>query len=287
MPEPSLTVSFDLDGAEPGVDDDPGNPLARALARLLGSGPGSGGPFERIRLCFCLDRSRDPHNPMLRRFGILVLSTAGRVIFFPGFGPKYDRVEAHHSGRMMWNEEFAFDHVSLEPDLRHWHITTPGSTSHRGGPRTLSLGDGQYLWFGLSMNSLDELHPVKQRTSVQASPAESDMHRRVEVLRKAREEAEFPMIDWNLELYTGEPPGFWHFALIVASPPGTPYAGGTLGFPIGSPYLSAPMPQGYVRLAVRSHDVDLTAGLGVQVTTCGLPGRLSVPIVFTAPGTQP
>src|SRR5262245_31067080 len=78
-----LHLTWYMEHGSQGTDDDPSNPLSRAVNRLFRE---DGQPFSVISQCFFGDlAARTPRSSPLRWLGVFVLSAAGRVIFFPGF----------------------------------------------------------------------------------------------------------------------------------------------------------------------------------------------------------
>jgi len=269
-----------MESGTEGEDKDLGNPLARALRKLFEDGQ----PFTRLIQCFCVDHRKEINNPMLRWLGVFVLSAGGRILFFPGFQSSNQYVEGFHKHAQMWKKNFNLDHLSLEKDLRRWHITSSELKGHLGGPLTAELGPNQYLWCGLSINSLDELRIVKRETSVTAQVPESDARRRFEVFRKSRENAKFQILDWHDHIWEKDLNNdvFWHFSFVVSSSQSPIYTGDILGFPKDSPFLAVPLPERLVQMPVRHHRIELSEETVLQITTAVVPGKLKVPASLTA-----
>jgi hypothetical protein len=275
----SVNLSWTMPHGAEGQDDAADNPLARALERLFSSGRS----FKRLTLCFCADRRKTEKDPILRWLGVFILSEAGRIIFFPGFRQTKQYVRGFRGKPRMWHEKFDFDHVSLEKDWRRWHITTRGSKRQRGGPLTTPLGQDRYFWFGLSLSNLDELRVVKQSTNVIGDMPPSDARRRVDVLKQARENAEFPILDWHEQVWVRPLERLWHIGIIVKQPESSLYTGSMLGLPEGSPFLRSPLPLGEVQLPLRRHQVKLAESVGLQITTTVIQGAMTVPVALTGP----
>ena len=274
-----LELTWEMEAGVTGDDNDPDNPLSRALGRLFADGQ----PFIRLMQCFCADRRQHADRPTMRWLGVFILSAGGRVIFFPGFRSTKRHVEGFRGRDQMWNEGFDFDHISLEKGFRRWHITSRGSKRQRGGPRTTELGEQRFLWCGLSVSTLDELRVVKRRTKVIGHMPESDARRRYNVFVNAREHARFQVLEWHPQVWEKGLKGLWHFGLVIAPPRSPTYLGGTLGFPEGSPFLAEPLPVGQFQLPVRHHRLELSPEIGLQITTVLVPGSLMVPVTLTAP----
>ncbi len=274
-----LKLTWEMEDGIEGEDNDPSNPLARALGKLFREGQ----PFGRLVQCFCADRRQQAQPPTLRWLGIFILSAGRRIVFFPGFQSATQYVEGFRGKAQMWKEGFEFDHISVENDFRRWHITSRGSKRQLGGPKTTELGQRRFLWCGLSVSSLDELRVVKHKTNVIGHVPASDTKRRCDVFLKSREKAKFQLLEWHNDVWAKELDGFWHFGLIISPPQSSIYTGGSLGFPVGSPFLAVPLPEGRIQMPVRHHRLELSADIGLQVTTAVVPGGLRIPVSLTAP----
>ena len=274
-----LELTWEIKGGSIGTDDDPYNPLSRAIRQLFTEGK----PFMRLVLCFCFDRRKHTDNPIMRWLGVFVLSAGKQIVFFPGFQQSKLYVLNGYRGKdQVWKEYFDFDHITMEPGHRRWHITSRDST-HRKGPRSTALGKQRFLWCGLSVKSLDELRVVKSRTKVIGCVPESDAKRRWNVFAKARNQAVDHILKWHSQVWEQDLDGYWHFGLIIAPLSSSTYMGRKLGFPEGSPFMNGPRPTEHVRLPVRNHRLKLSSEIGLQITTAVVPGCLRVPIIFTAP----
>ena len=225
-----METAYRLNCGEPGEDKDVYNPLARAFANLLQTGQ----PFQRLVQCFVLDdRDQSSKNGQrIRWLGVFVYSAGNRVIFFPGFAYPMTEVHLVHQTEPKLSQPFQIDHFSLEADLRRWHITNEDSSKHMPGRgiRTRSLSGGYYLWFGLSISSLDVLRIVKERTLVTAQAPELDAQRRSDVFFESRENVLFPQLEFHprammSDLHTA------HFSIIVGNGSGTFYEENALSLP--------------------------------------------------------
>jgi hypothetical protein len=258
----------------PGVDDNPENPLHRATARLFEDGK----PFSRLALSFIRDEL-----DALRWFGAFVEGSSGRIVFFPGFANQFDGLQAFRGESSPITKAFAFDHLTLEADKSKWHVTAASSSQHLGSPRTLDLGEGRFLWFGLSFASFSAFQLAKENTTVTFSSPSTDVERRRSILHEARENAKFPIFSLNRDTPNPFSPSFWHIGVIVGPKDFPTYLGGELGFPVGSPYLTEPLPAALSGVPTRTHRIELSANTDLQVTLCPLPGSLRVPLTFTGP----
>jgi hypothetical protein len=277
----TIKLTFKLEGGLKGTDDDPYNPLARAVNNLFKSGQ----PFKRLTQCFCVDPLDTITNGsyLLRWFGVFILSAGDRVTFFPGFSSPQTVVQGYQNNSLNWNQSFDFDHFSLEKDFRKWHITNFDSSEHLGSPLTLPLGDGRFLWFGLSMSDFKVLRIAKEQTEINVPVPSSDTGRRSDVFLNSRSNAIFQILDFHPEAVSSIGSGFLHFGIIVGPKDFEMYNGTEIGIPDGSPFLMKPFPNQLVQLPVRIHRFNLSQGIDIQVVTTALSGKLNMPITITSP----
>jgi hypothetical protein len=275
-----LELTWQITHGTEGVDSDPTNPLSRAVNRLFETGK----PDLRLSMCFLQDPFTPPDRDILVRwFGIFALSTKNRVIFFPGYSNMPDHFRSFRGQNLVSDKPFLPDHFTLECDLKHWHITSPRSASHSNTFRTVPLGDGRVLWFGMSIADCTVLREAKMDTVITAEVPSSDSRRRMEAFLASRENVDFPLVSLEPEAVSRYSPGFAHLSAIVG-PSGFPdYFGAEQGFPYGSPYLLEPLPDHLEQLQMRSHRLSLSAEIDIQLSTSWLPGALTELIALTAP----
>ncbi len=272
-----LSITQYLAEGSPGVDDDPNNPLARGLDRLIRDGK----PLGKISLCF-LDPDTGPGIHEAKWVGVFVFSAGDQLVYFPGFGNQYQQLQiSRHRGRKQ-DRRFNVDHVTLEKSLVRWHITSPKSLRRQRGFGTADLGSGRHLWFGMSLNSFDVLREVKSQTVVGGNVPESDSKRRLDTFMQARSGVEFPCIKLDPDAQDLFKPGFPHLSLIVGPCGFRSYGGEQLGFPHDSPYVIPPLPNTLPPLPLRSQRASLPSKLDIEIISSWLPGRLTVPISFTS-----
>ncbi len=263
----TIQLAFPLEYGAKGTDDDPANPLSRALDTVLRDGK----PIDRLAHCYLVEELTTPGHTACRWFGIFVLSAAGRVIFFPGYTRTYEKVLVFY-GSEPHSHEFHPDHLTLEKNRRSMHLTSAKPRRHSVSYRTASLGDGRCLWFGLSAEP-KELREAKAQTIAVADCPDGDARRRAESFVKARDGQIFQALSLNPSLRPRHP-GFLHVAVIVG-PVGFPdYNGDQLGFPYGSPLLAEKPPRlkTLPPLPLRSHRITLGT-VDLQIVCAWLPGR--------------
>lgn len=163
-----------------GTDRDPRNPISRALDRFLRSGK----PPGKITHVYFID-----NRGVWRWFGLITASEGDRLIFYPGFRESYDGILQYRRDTMglqhKGSKGFPIDHLTLESNLLSMHFTAPGSEHHVGPFSTSPLGEGRYLWFGLSIRAPEIFRTVRKQTTAVAGAPPTDSKRRLEVFVKA------------------------------------------------------------------------------------------------------
>jgi hypothetical protein len=223
----------------------------------------------------------------LRWLGIFVHSAGDRVIFFPGFDNQMQGVRVANGKGGTSDAAFTFDHITLERDFRSWYITSPGSGDHLLGPRTLNLGESRVFWFGMSMADADMLRVVREETRATSPVPSTDGKRRAEVLMAARDNAVFHIVSLNSDCPAPFSETFLHFAFVVGPRGFSQYDGAVLGDPFDTPFCIRSSTEPINRLPVRSHRIELSDAIHIQVICCLLPGQLAVPISLTTPQSAP
>lgn len=272
-----LILKYKVDEGEEGVDSDPANPLSRALNQLFNAGQ----PLRTFANIFLTQPvSEGEENNKLRWLGTFVLSQGNRVIFFPGLTTKKDRVELYKGERLITEQDFVIDHLSLEKDLKSWHFTSPQSKDHLGSIGTADLGDGRRLWFGMSFSDFSVLRLTNKITSIEARSPESDSERRKKVFKESIKN------DYIIQPHPNANktflPGIFHLS-VIAGPCGfNLYQENNHGFPVGSPFLQTPLPERIKDIPIRFHRITLSDDIELQVSIAKLPGALNAPITFTS-----
>lgn len=263
-----------MPGGFPGEDLAASNPLWRATSRLFETGK----PFPRLCMCFFKSPSDE-----LKWLGVFVHTAGEKISFFPGFADSYSGVLGFREKKQVWNQAFDFDHLTLEPTLKTWHATSSRSQEHLGKPRTLDLGESRVLWFGMSVVNEHILRPVRNQTRLRVYIPRSDARRRLDAFIAARDGARFPIVELNDEYSVSFDPAFLHFA-VIAGPKGfSDYQAPDLGFPFDSPFLATKLQGDIGPLPLRSHRVELSESIDLQIVSCKLPGQAMLPVSFTSP----
>jgi hypothetical protein len=159
--EVNQKLELDLALGLPGIDDDPINPLARALDRISREGK----PLRKlgtVMLELPIDGKLYPF-----WFGTFVFSAGSRLCFFPGYAKPLGRLVRYQGKQKVGDTQTVIDHVTLEKDRESWHMTTHGSKDHFTGTTSLPLAGETVLWFGMSVAYPYALHAVRQKTNLQ------------------------------------------------------------------------------------------------------------------------
>lgn len=270
IPHDVLQLTLRIDQGQAGIESSGQDPLSRAWRVLLEEGR----PVEATSLCLFADNAA-LRNP--RWLGMLVLSSADRIIFFPGlsFRPEWIR-----TGTQAITEERIFvpEHLTLERNRRDWHFTSTGSEAHQAAGRARPLGEGFISWFGMTLASADSLAVLKQETQVRAAIPSSDVDRRYGQLRPLAEHQPQHLV--TLDQRAETPYVSIHFAFLVG-PIGAPeFVGRDLNLPFGSPFLETPLTD-LRNLPARCHRVPLGQQYAIHIVAAALPVRLTVPVTFT------
>ena len=147
-------------------------------------------------LCFYSDSIVDgtEEKQNLKWFGVFVLSSAGRLIFFPGFNFTATWVKVAGKRSREKRHDIHIGHITLEKNLRRWHYTSPGSKHHLGSGLTTDLGDNRFLWFGMSVAGSNVLKAVRQETVFHTMVPASDTTRRTDAFMASREGVVFNIL---------------------------------------------------------------------------------------------
>jgi hypothetical protein len=270
----TLELTWRMEGCAPGVDQSRDNPLARATERLFRLGR----PFTRLSKCFFCGP-----DGVMRWLGIFVHSAGDRLLFFPGFAEEHTQILAYCESVIRWNQPFHLDHLTLEPDRRTWHLTTPKSKHHLGQLYTRQLGGDRVHWFSMSAAALSHLRVVREETRASAPTPPQDVDRRAQVFRNARENAIFQLVRLNTEHPSPSAPAFLHFSVVVGPKGFISPENELIGLPHGGPFLPSVATPDSVTAPIRIHRVLLSDEIELEVTASSLPGQLQTHVLFTAP----
>src|SRR5574341_564962 len=169
-----ITLTQELEMGTRGVDKDPFNPLCRAFRVLLEDGR----PMKRAALCFFDPNEGEGYGKDIRWFGVFVHSAGGRLLFFPGLANR-EKGYKLQGKRSRSDNEFLNDHVTMERGFREIHATAMNSEGHVSLGKPEFLGQGRYFWFGISVQRIERLRPLKRFTRIQVEVPASDSERRM------------------------------------------------------------------------------------------------------------
>ena len=276
-----IKLSFHLEGGLPGTDDDPDNPLSRAVRNPLADGR----PQPNLSPCFYSDPDGDEieEKPNLRWLGAFVLSSGGKLIFFPGlnFNTTWVKIAGRRSPQV--RHEIHVDHITLERNHRRWHYTSLGSKRHLGSGLTTDLGENRFLWFGMSIAESNILKTVREETVFHTMVPASDTKRRIDSFIVSREGAIFNAISLHPDAKQRFDTGFLHFGLIVGPSGFADYSGPNLGIPFGSPFVTQTLPNPLLNVPLRLHRLSIGSRVDIEIVALWLPGSLTERVTYTGP----
>jgi hypothetical protein len=308
----TIEATLSLSKGSPGTDNDPDNPLSRALNRLFIEGR----PFNSLALCYygaantsllrsCFKEVAVRVNrrfPLFARFivrlleilhvptsptpsarwlGALVHSVGNRIIFFPGFSFSLDWIRTYTGSAFQAHSSFQIDHISLDEGFQRWHFTDPDSNDHLAAGHTESLGEGRFLWFGMSIADPTAMRELRTKITVRAPAPPSDVERRLRSFQEAYNRGTQHKVSLDPRAKAQFENGFLHFSFIVSPARAPIYRGARHAMPFGSPFLIGELPNPMHGLPMRAHQVRLAATITIQITAMWLPGALTVPVTFT------
>lgn len=276
----ALQMSFHVNGGLPGIDNDPNNPISRASRKLISDGK----PYKKMSLCFYsyFEGKETKKNSKLKWFGAFVVSSADRLIFFPGFAFTPTWIKEVRKPSFENHSGFQVDHITLEKNLLEWHYTSLGSKNHYGAGKTIDLGNNSFFWFGLSLASIDQLKDVKEETVYQELVPGSDAKRRMDVFFNSREGIHFNNILLHPDAKNCFETNFLHFIVIVGYSGFNSYTGSILSTPLGSPFVENENNSPLDKLPVRVHRISLNSEVEIEIIAVCLPGRLKERVLFTS-----
>jgi hypothetical protein len=269
----TMEISYPLPDSEAGVDDDQENPLARALRPLMEMHK----QLPGIRLAFLAEGNDAPPSQWL---GIFVPSPGDRILFFPGLDVDLFRVRGTDGGIARFDKQFDLDHISLDKDSGTWHITSPKSKVHQGGPKALDLGQGRVFWFGMAVSDLSVLRKTRQRTTAAFQVNDKAIQHKVTQFQSAIAGSESVKVPLPPRPASGD---WFPLISVIVGPKGFPlHNGPEWGAPYGSPFVTGePSPD--QRFSVGRNQFPLDDATDVQLATTWIPGKMAIPMILTSP----
>jgi hypothetical protein len=270
----TLRISFPVENGLPGIDDDPKNPLSRALSTLMGR---KNSRLPAFAQAFLID---DTVGEPERCFGVFVRSDGDRIIFFPGFEELPIGIRGSRGNKVEFTRPFNFDHVSLEKDRASWHITSKKSKAHQHATIPKDLGSGRKYWFEMSLANLGKLRVVRKETVATFQVDEkSSTWKKDEFFRAVEKTApmviRMPNKQRNMQIFPA--------ISVIVGPPGFDlYQGNEMGLAYGSDYvLGEPSSDEPMTRLIQRFSLDETTD--IQTSTVWTPGQLQLPGVLGAP----
>ncbi len=273
----TIELSFKLNVGHAGVDDDPLNPLSRALQVPMKEGR----PNQGYALCFYSGEERDLKKAsLLRWLGIFVLSVDERIIFFPGFSQIHTWIQTTTNKSTSYKKSFDLDHISLEPNKKSWHFTSADS-NHISGGQAQDLDKGRLSWVGLSIASENILRQVLSTTVAIFPLPSTDVNRRIKFLKDKQNKASQNYVFLMNGSKDKFKKGFLHFCFTVIPHKQSYYKGSVWLTPYGSQNLSQPFPKYIRNLQKAIHRIQFFGLYDIQISCMWLPGELSFPCIWT------
>ena len=147
--------------------------------------------------------------------GVFV-NTGARLLFLPGDIGRFLRRSPgpQIKGETNPAEEVIFDHITLESDLKSWHIKMSNREIKYGSMRTGKVDNTFYLWFQMQIGSLDQLEPLPQENHLymEIYPTRGLDYVRLLPLIKNSRNREIEVIPLNEKISKEE---FWAFQFFV------------------------------------------------------------------------
>jgi len=275
----TLSIAYRMYQGVPGRDDDPKNPMSRALTSLMKDNS----RLPTFTQAFLIDEA--PGEPW-RWLGVFVKSAGDRILFFPGFKTDIVRIRGSRGEERKYDRPFKFDHVSLEKDRVSWHVTTARSNKHQGGPLATDLGEGRVLWFGMSLASTDVLRELHQETVATIQVPERTSEWKAQEFIRSRQGKEFPGVYMPEKTLEAAVPIFPLISVIVGPTDFEWYRGPVWGWPYGSEFVRGE-PSGNSPIPLRHQRFHLDEETDIQLTAIWAPGSLLIPAVMTGPENEP
>jgi hypothetical protein len=147
--------------------------------------------------------------------GVFV-TTVSHLLFFPGdtgrllIRPPGPQIK----GGTNHAEEVIVDHLTLESNLKSWHIKMSNREIKYGAMRSGKVDDAFYLWFQMQIGSLDQLEslPLENHIYLNIDPARAkDLIRLLPMIKNSRN-LEINVIPLNEKISKEE---FWAFQFFV------------------------------------------------------------------------
>lgn len=194
--------------------------------------------------------------------GSMCYSPGSRIIFFPGI---IERKIAWESSVVKLAKRGPLDHITLEPDLQTWHITsiTNGKKDKQRLPTRIvrSVEPALDYWFGMSVASPTVFEPEPEEFQFSFEVPHKNANKFADILFEARDGSIFHTLS-PIDKRATASWEFLHFDFLIdrrknRSPENFPP--NTLWVPTGPPALKDRLDygQGELRIPTRVHQVKL------------------------------
>lgn len=188
------------------------------------------------------------------------------------------RVRGTDGGVAQFDKAFDLDHISLENDRGTWHITSPKSKAHQGGPNVLDLGQGRVFWFSMAVSDLSILRTAKRRTTAAFRVNEKAIQHKVTQFQGAITGGVSVKVPLPMRPSIGD---WFPLLAVVVGPKGFPlHNGPEWGVSYGSSHITGESVPNQ-RLSVNQFPLDDTTD--VQLATTWIPGKMAIPLILTSP----
>lgn len=147
--------------------------------------------------------------------GVFV-NTGARLLFFPGDTARFlTRPPGPQiKGGTNNAEEVIVDHMTLESNLKSWHIKMSNREIKYGTMRPGKVDNTFYLWFQMQIGSLDQLEPLPQENHIylEIDPTRGLDYARLLPMIKNSRDYEIKVIPLNEKISKEK---FWAFQFFV------------------------------------------------------------------------
>lgn len=200
-----VNITQKFTGVEKGVSTSLDSSMARPFRVLIEEGKNTG----NINHVFFKDLK---YNYVV---GSLCYSKTKRLIFFPGI----------ISRKLLWdsdkgdiNDSGIVDHLTIEPNLKNWHITIFNNgekdiTKNLSNRSLHKIEDGLYYWFGLSVSSSNMFEKLLEEYSLSFEIPSDQSKKYNEILLKSKDGAKFHFLSLIEEGIKEDE--FLHFDFII------------------------------------------------------------------------
>lgn len=184
------TLTWNDKGFGSGRSTDQKCALARPYARFIAKGK----PIGKINYVF-LNTGKPT-----KIIGSLCHTAGDRILFFPALtGRNVHWVHYSGEGRQSVKTDGLIDHITLEPNLEDCHVTILDNKGKKPiwlrSFKTKKVGENCLFWFGMSMQTLNQLETTPEELTISFSSPAKDSNEKTEAFLKARKGAIFHLLE--------------------------------------------------------------------------------------------